>query len=146
MKVDFEGHQMTLFVEKENGTYGPTNTGSYFVKNYITDFWKNMNHMKDEALKQLKNNEISPVGFYMIIRNMAPAEVASRIGASTSQVKKHMKPDQFRKVTLGLAQKYAEIFGISLANLFQVSIESGIVNPESIQQKNTKNPFVVTVK
>ncbi len=146
MLVDYEGHQMTVYVEKENGTYGPTNTGSYLVKNYIDDFWKNRNYIIKDALKQLLNNEISPVGFYMLILNMAPAEVASRVGIGTSQVKKHMKPDHFGKVTVGLAQKYADIFGIPVANIFQVSTETGIINQNSIQQEKTKNPFIVTVK
>ncbi len=144
--VNCEDHQMTVFVEKDDGSYGPMQTGSYMVKNYIDKYWQNMEHFKEKALGQLQNNEISPIAFYMVLREMAAADVAVRIGISTAQVKKHMLPDHFKKMNLDIAQKYADIFGIPLANLFQVSIKSGFVDPAVLQQTETKNPFVITIE
>ena len=78
--VDLESHQMTLFVEKDDGSYGSLQTGSYLVKNYLKDFWKNMDHFQKTALVQLLNNETSPIAYYMILKEMAAADVAARVG------------------------------------------------------------------
>ncbi len=143
--VDLEDHQMTLFVEKDDGSYGTVQTGSYLVKNYIKSFWKNMNHFQKSALVQLLNNETSPIAYYMILKEMAAADVAARVGISTSQVKKHMTPGHFKNMKLSLAKKYADIFGVPLANLFQIFIQ-----PEQeksvVKQIDTKNPYVITIE
>lgn len=147
-QVDFDAHQMTLFVEKEDGSYGPMQTGSYLAKNYVSEFWKIMEHFHSKALDQLIRNEISPVAYYMILREMAPADVAARIGISAALVKKHMKPQHFKSMKIEIAQRYAEIFGIPVANLFQISKQStsGFIDPSHLQQNNTDNPFVVTIE
>ena len=143
-QVDFESHKMTLFVEKEDGSYGTIQTGSYLAKNYLDDFWVKLKHFKKTALTQLSNNEISPIAYYLITKEMAAADVAVRIGISASQVKKHMIPRHFGTMKLSIAKKYAEVFGIPVANLFQIAIDDEKEDP--IQQKNTKNPFVTTLE
>lgn len=143
-QVDFESHKMTLFVEKEDGSYGTIQTGSYLAKNYLDEFWANMKHFKETAFTQLINNEISPIAYYLIIREMAPADVAARIGISTSQVKKHMIPRHFGAMKLSVAQQYAEVFGIPVASLFQIAADEE--KADLIQQNNTKNPFVTTLE
>jgi len=51
-KVEYQEHQMLLYVEKSDGSYGPLQTGSYMSKNYIDDFWTSANALK---MKQSKN-------------------------------------------------------------------------------------------
>jgi hypothetical protein len=143
-QVDFESHKMTLFVEKEDGSYGTIQTGSYLAKNYLDEFWANMKHFKKTAVTQLINNEISPIAYYLITKEMAPADVAARIGISASQVKKQMTPKHFGTMKLSVVQQYADVFGIPVANLFQIATDDE--NADLIQQKNTKNPFVTTLE
>ncbi len=146
--VDYEGHQMTLFVEKEDGSYGPVQTGSYLVKNFLSEYWKIMEHFHSKLFDQLIHNEISPIAYYIILRDMAPADVASRIGISTALVKKHMKPEHFKSMKIEIAKQYAEIFGIPVSNLFQISKKSvtGFIDPSYFKQDNTDNPFIVTIE
>lgn len=143
-QVDYESHKMTVFVEKEDGSYGTIQTGSYLAKNYLDEFWVNMKHFKNTAFSQLANNEISPIAYYLITKEMAAADVAVRIGISASQVKKHMTPRHFGTMKLSVAQQYAEVFGIPVANLFQIAADDE--KADLIQQKNTKNPFVTTLE
>jgi hypothetical protein len=75
---------------------------------------------------------------------MAPADVATRIGISTSQVKKHMSPKHFGSMKLSVAQQYAEVFGIPVADLFQIA--TGDEKIDLHQQKNTDNPYVITLE
>ena len=144
VRTDYKEHQIKLFVEKDDGTIGVIQTGSYMAKNYIDDFWKKQKHFRNKARNQLINNEISSIAYYIIIREMGIADVAMRVGVSLSQVKKHMKPNYFKDIKLDLAQKYADIFGVPVANLFQIPIE----NEESLNtiQNKTNNPFIVTIR
>ena len=38
-RVD-NSHQLVLYVEKEDQTYGPVQTGSYMVENYLDDLFE----------------------------------------------------------------------------------------------------------
>ena len=108
---------------------------------------KNLSHFQENSLKKLINDEISPIAFYLSLRQMTPADAASRVGISTGQVKKHMKPKHFRTMKLATAKKYVDVFGVPLANLFQISIQAktGFIDPDVLEQKKTNNPFVVTI-
>ncbi|MGD9200523.1 MAG: helix-turn-helix transcriptional regulator [Chitinispirillia bacterium] len=141
--IEHREHQIKLFVEKDDGSIDMIQTGSYIAKNYIDDFWKKQKHFKKTALKQLINNEISSIAYYIIIREIGIADVAVRIGVSTAQVKKHMKSNYFKNIKLELAQKYADVFGVPVANLFQIPME----DEESLNiiQTETDNPFIVTI-
>jgi len=142
--IDFDGHRVTVFVEKEDGAYGAMETGSYLASNYLDDFWQKMQHFHKNACEQLVSNKISPVAFYLIMKEMAPADAAARVGISTAAVKKHMQPAHFGDMKLSTALRYAEVFGIPLANLFQVTPEFSIQAP--VKQKKSFNPFVVTIE
>ena len=44
--IDYEPHQLVLYVEKADGTFGPLQTGSFISKNYIEDFWDKMEKLR----------------------------------------------------------------------------------------------------
>jgi len=139
-RVDFDKHQLLLYVEKEDGTYGPLQTGAYLTKNYVDDFWLKRKHLEEDCLRRLTRGEISPVAYYMILTNISPADCALRVGTSVSKVKKHMNPAHFAKMDVQLLLRYAAVFGIPPANMFQVITGGpgcGIV------LKKTENPMVV---
>jgi hypothetical protein len=146
-QVSFDQHQVTLFVEKEDGSYGPLQTGSFVAKNFVPDLIKNIGHFHKKALSQVTDNEISAVAYYMILREMSPADVAARIGTSTGHVKRHMSPRFFKTMTIETAKKYADLFGIPLANLFQISTQSatGFIETPVLEQRATNNPLLVTI-
>jgi hypothetical protein len=141
--VDFEKHQLLLYVEKDDGTYGALQTGAFGTKNYVDDFWVKRKHLEKQCLERLCKGEISPVAYYMLLNNIAAADLALRSRTSVSNVKKHMQPAHFAKIGLPLLKRYADVFGVPLANMFQVVVQ----NPEgSITFSKTDNPLVVTVK
>ena len=67
--IDYEPQQLIMYVEKEDGTFGPIQTGSYITKNYLDDFWEKMLKLKNSLLEQLKKNEITPIYFYKLIHD-----------------------------------------------------------------------------
>jgi hypothetical protein len=143
-RVDYEPHQLILYVEKEDGSYGPIKTGSYITKNYVDDFWLKRKHLEEKCLEMLKNGEISPVGYFMILEELTDAEMAMRVNLSKGKVKKHKQPEYFEKISINLLRRYAEVFNVSLANMFLVIV----ITKENIRikQVKTENPAVVITK
>jgi hypothetical protein len=142
--VDYTGHQVLLYVEKNDGEYGPLQTGSYLTKNYVEDFWEKQNHLTQNTIDRLRKGELSPVGYYMIMVNISAADLAKRIGISARKVSKHREPAEFSKIQISLLCKDAEVFGVCVANMFQILIPSA--NATTFLQKKTPNPVIVTTE
>jgi hypothetical protein len=143
-RVDYQPHQMLLYVEKSDGSYGPLQTGSYMSKNYIDDFWDKRKRLENEAIEKLTNSIISSVGYYMLLLDMTPADVARRTGISLRSVKKHALPQHFPKVKLWEIQRYADVFGVPIAAFF--SLQTAPQASATVSYKKTQNPFVAILK
>lgn len=144
LKIEINEHPLAMFAEKEDGTYGAVETGSYMVENYIEDFWKKQLHFKNSALEKLKSAQISPIAFYMEIFNMAEADLASRVGIGAGKVKKHCTMEGFEKVKMGLLKKYADVFDITVAEFFRLDPFPPKDQAEKVIK--TENEYVIVVE
>lgn len=153
--VDFEPQQLIMYVEKEDGTYGPIQTGSFISKNYLDDFWEKTVRLRNTLLDKLKKNEITSVYFYKLIHDFNDVELSRRTGISVRRVKKHQKVECFKKARLSDLQKYAYAFDIPVSNLLQTIVvgeEEQKADKESVKrqievkQSRTENPFLVITK
>ncbi len=152
--IDYEPQQLVMYVEKEDGSYGPIQTGSYISKNYLDDFWDKMIRLRKSLLEKLKNNEITPIHFYKIIHDFNDVELARRAGLPVYKVKQHQKINSFKKAKVADLLKYAYAFDIPVSNLFQALVIDGNndditdenLNPVLLRQTKTKNSLVVITK
>lgn len=127
--VDFPAHETVMFVEKDDGRYDTMQTGSFLAKNYFDDYLDKQRKLLDSLRSRFVAGEISPVAYFMTLRDMAPADVAARVGVRTRTVRKHMLPAHFRNMKLSMAVKYADVFGIPVAQFFKVPSQSGSGSP-----------------
>ncbi len=156
--VDFEHHQLILYVEKEDGSYGPIQTGSEISKNHLDDFWLKKKNLQKSFIKRILSNEVSPIEYFMTMQELSPAELASRAGINKRTVKKHLDAKYFKKATVDMLERYAAVFDIPVVNLFQVVtgrlIENRIDENTGLETKNdsfivhmkTENPLFVITK
>ena len=153
--IDYEPQQLIMYVEKEDGSYGPIQTGSYISKNYLDDFWDKMMKLRNSLLEKLKNNEITPVYFYKLIHDFNDVELSRRTGIPVFRVKKNQKVNSFKRATLSDLHKYAYAFDIPVSNLFQTIVVEGKDNTAEaddnnqaliVKQTRTENPFMVITK
>lgn len=144
LKIEINEHPLAMFAEKEDGTYGAVETGSYMVENYIEDFWKKQLHFKNSALEKLKSGKISAIAFYIELFNMTEADLAARVGFGTGKVKKHCTPEGFLKVKMGQLKKYADVFDINVSDFFRLDPYP----PKDHSEKTVKtdNEFVIIVE
>ena len=139
-QIEYDKHQLLLYVEKNDGEYGPLQTGSFLTKNYVDDFWAKQKRFQGESLNDLVQGKISPVGYYMTMINISAGDLAARVGISRSKVQKHTRPQHFQNIGIPLLRKYAEVFGVPLANMFQIVIQKETF---PICQRQTTNPMIV---
>jgi DNA-binding transcriptional regulator YiaG len=139
-RVDYESHQLLLYVEKTDGTYGPLQTGGYMAKNYIDDFFTKRQNLETECIEKLRNGEISTVSYYRQLNNMTAADLAARARISVSKVKKHEMPAGFAKASMEIVRRYAEVFDIPVANLFQIIVRGD--DAIGVTARKTANAFL----
>jgi hypothetical protein len=115
--VDCPEQQMILYVEKENGQFGPIQTGSYITKNYIDDYFDKRNNLIHTLKEQIKKGEISPVKFFMILEDLTPKELSARTKIPLRKIKRHLLPVHFEKLSEEFQCRYATVFNITVEQL-----------------------------
>jgi transcriptional regulator with XRE-family HTH domain len=118
--VNFKEHQVVLFTEKEDETYGPTQTGSYISGKYLDDFREKKKKLDMQEAEKWKKAEISPIYYYMMVEEMTLSDLAARVGLSKRRVKKHFGNKYFLKMKIAHLKKYADVFNVPIANFFQI--------------------------
>ncbi len=111
--VDCPQQQVILYVEKENGEYGPMQTGSYLTGNYLDDYELKRKHLEESLIRKLEAGEISPVEYYRTLEDLSVPELALRAGLRKGKVKKHLEPAHFNKLPHDILKRYADVFNIT---------------------------------
>ena len=115
-----DAHTMTVFIEHPDGSYGPAESGSYMVSNYIDNFAEKQRHFHETAFKDLADGRLSPVGYYCRLREVAPADLAVRARVSIGKINRALDTKKFGSLTIAEAARIADVLGIPLADLFQL--------------------------
>ena len=137
-------HQLVLYVERADASYGPVQTGSYLAQEFIDDFFEKRERYRLDCLRRLEAGEVSAVWYYQQILGLAEADLAVRAGVSRRAVRRHLTPAGFGEIDLRLASRYAEVFGVPVVNLFQViATQDGRVE---IRQERTANPLLTKTR
>jgi transcriptional regulator with XRE-family HTH domain len=144
--VDYKPQQHIYYVEKEDQQYGPIVSGSFLSKNYLDDYWLKKKNLELSLRTKVIDDKISPIEYYMTLQELSIADLAARVNIRRTKLKKYLKPQFFNKIRLPLLSKFAEVFDVPVANLFQVIITKEDDRSRlDINQLNTQNPaFVVT--
>ena len=156
--VNCPEQQVILYVEKEDGQYGPMQTGSYLSGNYLDDYEIKRYHLEESLRNRVMKGEISIVKYYMVLEDLTLSELAARMNLSKTKVNKHLDPVHYGKAKVETLKKYAEVFNVPLSNMLQIvmlkkgdNLESYTVleekkQTEGIEQVKTENPYLVMVK
>lgn len=115
--MDCPEQQVILYVEMEDGKYGPIQTGSYLTRNYLDDYELKRGHLVESLRKKVGNGEASPVYYFMILEDLTLSELAARAGIRKRKVRKHLEPVHYRKLSPEILQKYADVFNVAVADL-----------------------------
>lgn len=113
-------HQLILYVEKEDQSFGPVQTGSYMVENYLDDLFEKKAKLKAERLQELLDGKISPLAYYKDMVEISEGDLAVRVGVSRRKLRHHLTPEGFSRMDVAQLKLYATVFGVPVAQLFQI--------------------------
>jgi hypothetical protein len=110
-----QGVKKTLYVVDDQGNYTRANTSGWEVEEIvlhqvIEDFEEKVR----QAASRVRNNNTSPIEYYMYKKWMDTLTLAQAMGLYHWQVKRHLKPAVFKKLDDKTLSDYARIFGISV--------------------------------
>lgn len=95
-----------------------------------SQFWKSVQEDVEIVVGKIRNNELSPIAYFMTISQMDIALLSSYTGMIRWRVRRHMKPKVFAKLKPAVLQRYAMVFKISIDQLKTLPPDAD--RPESI--------------
>jgi hypothetical protein len=102
----------------ESGKYTVALSTGWEVKTSALNLaWDDIHHRVNDAQEKVMSGKASPVLFFMELKLMDHAILSAYTGFWQWQVKRHMKPDVFKKLADRKLQKYADLFEIKLEEL-----------------------------
>jgi hypothetical protein len=117
IKVEARVHELILFAEREDKSYGAIRNGSYMAENYLDDYLFKKENLDRQLKAQLADGKISPVFYYMLMQDIGEGDLAKRIGISRRKLRKHFRPKVFARLDEKTLGKYAVVFGVGVGGL-----------------------------
>lgn len=106
------------YATDETGKYTTQLSDGWQVKTNALDVTWNEIEKKIQAAKQkVLRNEASPILFFMEKNVMNVGILSSYTGFFKWQVRRHLKPDVFKKLSPKKINKYAEVFNVAADEL-----------------------------
>ncbi|HRD40204.1 MAG TPA: hypothetical protein PLC65_16375 [Bacteroidia bacterium] len=107
-----------LYVKNADGKYTTALSTGWEVKKVALDnAWEDINERVKETALAVKNGEKSPVAYYMELKLMDLTLLSAYTGFWKFNIKRHMKPSVFAKLSDEKLSRYAKAFDITLQEL-----------------------------
>jgi len=115
-----------VYATDESGDYTTVNSVGWDVENLATkQAWEEAEARIADMEAALIAGRISPVAYFMHKSLMELPVLARYMNKWKWQVKRHFKPDVFKRLSKKTLQRYAMVFGISVSELKQPEVGSG---------------------
>lgn len=111
------------YATDESGNYTTRQSRGWQVKiEALGVTWDDIEKKIHAAKEKVLNNEASPLLFFMEKSVMNISILADYTGFWKWQIKRHLKPSVFRKLSLKALQKYADVFNVTLEELKTMTV------------------------
>ncbi len=103
------------YVTDERGKYLTELSNGWDVKTNALDVtWDDIEHKVASAKEKVLRNEASPILFFMEKSIMNFSLLSDYTGFFKWQIKCHLKPEVFNKLSIRKLKKYADVFNVSV--------------------------------
>lgn len=118
-KSALEGYTRDVcYVKNKDGKYEKALSSGWDVKaGALDNAWDDINQRIEDARNAVINGEKSPIYYFFELRLMDMQVISGYTGFWGFTIKRHMKPNVFKKLSDKKLQKYADAFDISLEEL-----------------------------
>ena len=115
-----------VYALDKTGNYTTALSSGWEVKATALDVaWQDIEQRIAAARQKVLNKEASPLLFFMELRLMDAGIVSAYTGFWKWQVKRHLNPGVFKKLSDNKLQKYAEAFNVSVTELKTMEVHEG---------------------
>jgi hypothetical protein len=119
--VDCPEQQVILYVEKEDGNYGPMQTGSYITKNFLDDYEMKRKNLENSLKEKVAKKEFSPIYYFMVLEDLSITELAARARIRKGKVRKHLDYEVFKTLDAADLKKYADVFNVAVNEMLRLA-------------------------
>ncbi len=110
-----------MYARTKDGQYVQALSKGWAVETYFTaEALDDLESAYLVVLKDVKDGKLSPLAAHMTRRQMTPKLLAQHTGFFTFQVKRHLNPRVFKKLSESTLQTYANCLNIPLNELSEV--------------------------
>jgi len=111
------------YATDSSGKYTTQLSSGWQVKSEALDVaWKDVEQRIASAKQSVLNGEASPLLFFMELRLMDMSILSDYTGYWKWQIKRHLKPEVFKKLSDRKLQKYAETFNVTVEELKTMTV------------------------
>jgi len=114
----FAGRKKAVYALNEDGDYLLVATSGWEVEETVTrQALDELARQRREALLAHRAGRLSPLPYHMYDKKMDVATLARESGLCQWRVRRHFKPDVFKKLSTKILTTYAEVLGLTLSEL-----------------------------
>ena len=107
----------------ENGEYTTVNSSGWTPKTIaLNQAIEDINERVAAAKIRVLNNDVSPIEYYMEYHKMDLGILSSYVGMWQWRVKRHFKPNVFKRLSTKTLKKYADAFDVSIEQLKNIEL------------------------
>jgi hypothetical protein len=105
----------------DDGSFVLAESAGWEPKNIANDqAWDLINEQVKVTLEKIKSGKLSPLAYHMVRNQMGLGLLAKYVGLNRLRVWRHLKPAGFKRLKPDQLKRYAEIFGIDVADLTKI--------------------------
>jgi hypothetical protein len=114
----FRGNKKTVYITGQDNRYTTVTSTGWKVEEIVTNqAIAEFDRLAAEAKAGWQKGELSPLPYFMYRNRMYPATLAQVMRSFQWTLKRHFRPEVFRKLPEKTIRKYAEVFNIAINEL-----------------------------
>jgi hypothetical protein len=116
-----ENLKEVCYAVDEGGNYVLAESVGWEPKNVTNDqAWEVIHAQVADALGKIHAGQQSPLAFHRVINQMNISLLSKYVRMNRWRVKRHLKPDVFKRLKSDILKRYADVFGITVEQLLKV--------------------------
>nr|MBF0685876.1 hypothetical protein [Pseudomonas sp.] len=120
----YGGHSKLLYAVDEQGRYCGTPSAGWEPESYSTQLAvAQLEEQEAQALAEWRNGQASPLRCLMYRYRLDEPALAQITGFWQWRIRRHFRPDVYRRLPARQLARYAEAFGLELAELVRYQQE-----------------------
>jgi len=115
----YQGQNKLVYAVDDSGHYQGVKSSGWEVESFATQLAvDDLNEQTNEALQQAHKGEVSPLAYHMLARRFDVPTLAGASGFYQWQIKRHLRPSIFIKLSDKKINRYCDALKISREALF----------------------------